>query len=147
MKKLLLILFIITNLCYSQNAQQNIIGEWIATDFDGNVSKMIFSYDNYISMTINGEFVDGKNFVIKGGKNDGQKGFMKYEIDDSSLPIKIDIVAIKFEGGKNIEKGRILGILDFLNKTEMRINMSFSGPRESEFNESNQENTIYLKIK
>lgn len=146
MKKLLLVLFILTNICYSQNAQKNIIGEWIATDFDGNVSNMIFSNDNYISMTINGEFVDGKNFVIKGGKNDGQKAFMKYEIDDSSLPIKIDIVAIKFEGGKNIEKGRILGILDFLNN-EMRINMSFGGPRESGFDDSNKENTIYLKIK
>ena len=145
MKKLLFIFFIITNICHSQNAQQNIVGEWIATDFDGNVSKMIFGNDNYISLTINGKFIDGKNFVTKGGKNDGQKGGMKYEIDDSSLPIKFDIIAIKFEKGINVEKGRILGILDFSNRTEMKIIMSFSGKRESEFNDSNKENVILLK--
>lgn len=145
MKKLLFIFFIITNICHSQNVQKDIVGEWNSTDFDGNVSKMIFSNDNYISMTINGEFIDGKNFVIKGGKNAGQKGLLKYEIDDSSLPIKFDIIAIKLEKGINVEQGRILGILDFLNKTEIKIIMSFSGKRESVFNDSNKENIILLK--
>ena len=86
-------------------------------------------------MSINGEFVDGKNYVIRGGKNDGQKMFVKYEIDDSGLPIKIDIIVIKPENDKNFEKGRILGILDFSNKMETRMNLNFNGIRESEFND------------
>lgn len=144
MKKLLFILLIITNICYSQNEQQSIIGEWNATDFDGNKSKMIFSNDNYVSMTINGEFVDGNNLVVKSGENNGQKAFIRYEIDNSSLPIKIDFIAIKLDGEKFVEKGRIVGILEFLNETEMRINLSFT-ERETEFSDTSKKTTIYLK--
>jgi hypothetical protein len=144
MKKLLLIFFIITNICYSQDIKETIVGDWIGIDIDGNKEKMIFSNDNYVSMTINGEFMDGRNYVVKGGKNVGQKGFIKYEIDNSSLPIKIDVIAIMLENNQIVEKGRILGILDFINKNEMKINLSYSGIRETEFNDSNKENTINL---
>ena len=89
MKNLILIFFILTNICYSQDIKENIVGDWNGIDIDGNKEKMIFSNDNYVSMTINGEFIDGKNYVIKRGKNNGQKGFIKYEIDNTSLPAKI----------------------------------------------------------
>jgi len=108
---------------------------------------MIFSNDNYVSMTINGEFIDGKNYVIKRGKNNGQKGFIKYEIDNTSLPAKIDIIVLTLENNQETEKGRILGILNFINENEMKINLNFGGFRESEFNDSNKENTITLKRK
>jgi hypothetical protein len=146
-KPIAILLLFIVNICYSQSAKESIIGEWIATDLYGSESEIIFSNDNYISMSINGEFIDGKNYVIRGGKNDGQKMFVKYEIDDSDLPIKIDIIVIKPENDKNVEKGRILGILDFSNKTETRMNLNFNGTRESEFNDSNINSTIYLKRK
>lgn len=105
---------------------------------------MLFTNDNYISMSINGEFIDGKNYVINGRKNDSQKAFIKYEIDDSVLPIKIDIIVIKPQNDKDVETGRILGILDFSNKTETRMNLSFDGTRESEFNDSNINSAIHL---
>ncbi|MBZ4033499.1 hypothetical protein K6T82_01890 [Flavobacterium sp. 17A] len=145
MKKYLLLFFIFTSLSYAQTKKEILVGNWQGTDSNGVKNKMIFTSDNFISMTVNGEFIDGKNFVVKGGKNDGKIGLLKYEIDESKTPIAMDIIAYSLEKNKQIEKGRILAILDFKSNDEIKINISLSGTRASEFNESNGSNTILLK--
>ena len=64
-------------------------------DYSGNNSDFILTSDNYVSMSINGEFIDGKNFVVRVGKNNGQKGELKYSINYEKNPIEIDFIAIK----------------------------------------------------
>ena len=147
MKKILLLFLLTTTFCNAQRSKQTVVGEWTATDFDGNVSTMIFTDDFFISMTIGTEVIDGKNFIVKGGKNDGQKGILKYELDITSFPIKIDVVAFEIIDGVTNEKGRLLGILEFLNDTQMRFNLNFENNREFQFTEANSYGTLNLKRK
>ena len=68
-----LVLFtIFSNYVFAQKV--NLAGNWTNIDYDKNKSDFILSEDNYVSMSVNGEFIDGKNYIIKGGKNAGQKG-------------------------------------------------------------------------
>lgn len=147
MKRVLLLFLLTTTFCNAQRSKQTVVGEWTATDFDGNVSTMIFTDDFFISMTIGTEVIDGKNFIVKGGKNDGQKGILKYELDTNSFPIKIDIIAFEIIDGVKNEKGKLRGILEFLNDTEMRFNLNFKNNREFEFTEANAIGTLNLKRK
>jgi hypothetical protein len=145
-KTFILLTVLFSCLTFSQTTPK-IIGEWIGTDSWGNESKFIFSEDNYISMTINGEFIDGKSFVIKGGKDDGKTAELKYNIDYSKSPVTIDFIAIKNENDKLIEKGRILCIANFISDTEMMLLLNFIGKRETNFDDSNKENMVILRKK
>jgi hypothetical protein len=91
-------------------------------------------------MTINGEKIDGKNFIIRGGPNDGDKGEMKYVINTKRSPIQIDIIALK----DNIEKGRILGIIIPVHHTKMLMLLGFDGKRPETINDENFEQTLTL---
>ena len=145
MKKILVLFVFLTGISYSQTKKDILIGNWQATDKSGVKNKMVFSNDGFVSMSINGEFIDGKNFVVKGGKKDGQKGTLKYEIDESTVPIKMDIIASSLEKGKAVEKGRLLAIVDFINNDEIKINLSLNQTRATEFNETNEDSTVLLQ--
>lgn len=145
MKKILLLFLILTAVSYAQTKKEILVGTWQGTDASGVKNKMIFTSDNFISMTINNEFIDGKNYIIKGGKNDGKIGLLKYEMDESKIPVTLDVIAVAVEKGKEVEKGRILAILDFKSNDEIKINLSLNGVRATEFNESNEAYTILLK--
>lgn len=130
------------NSMFSQNSK-TIIGEWDASDFWKNKSKFIFSEDGYISMTTNGELVDGRNFIIKGGNDNGKKSEIKYTIDYTKNPIEIDIIASKNEHGSAVERGRMLCILKFIDDNEAQLLIS-RGKRESEFNDENKDRIMNL---
>ncbi|MCS3531597.1 hypothetical protein [Chryseobacterium sp. JUb7] len=139
--KIFFLFVLILNLDVSaQEVELDLIGNWNLTDFWSNESKTIFTKDGYISMTINGEKIDGKNFIIRGGPNDGEKGEMKYTINTKISPIQIDIIALK----DNIEKGRILGIIIPVNHTKMLMVLSFDGKRPEAINDENFEQTLTL---
>ena len=139
--KIFFLFVLILNLDVSaQEVELDLIGNWNLTDFWSNESKTIFTKDGYISMTINGEKIDGKNFIIRGGPNDGEKGEMKYVINTKISPIQIDIIALK----DNIEKGRILGIITPVNHTKILMVLSFDGKRPEAINDENFEQTLIL---
>jgi len=139
--KIFFLFVLILNLDVSaQEVELDLIGNWNLTDFWSNESKTIFTKDGYISMTINGEKIDGKNFIIRGGSNDGEKGEMKYVINTKISPIQIDIIALK----DNIEKGRILGIIIPVNHTKILMVLSFDGKRPEAINDENFEQTLIL---
>lgn len=108
------LLFVFTTNCFAQaNTERlNFVGKWNLTDYSNNRSEFILSSDKYVSMTINGEFVDGKKFNVSGEKSDGQKGELKFSINYEKNPIEIDFIAIK----DGEEKGRILGAIKPLNE-------------------------------
>jgi hypothetical protein len=142
-KTLLLILIVVNSVSYSQNKKLNLVGNWSMTDYWGNKSDFILSEDNYASMSVNGEFIDGKNFIIHGGKNDGQKGEMKYLINHEITPIELDLVVMK----ENKEMGRILGVIKPLNENEFLMIWSFDGKRNSDFFDNNNEQIMKVKRK
>ena len=139
----LLFLFFINCSAQQKPQKTNLVGSWIWTDYWENKSDFILTSDNYVSMSINGEFIDGKNFIVRGGKNDGQKGELKYSINYDKNPIEIDFIAIK----DNEEKGRILGAIKPINENEFLMTMSFDGKRDVNFAEENVEKIMTLKRK
>lgn len=141
----IILLFLFFNNCSAQSETKklNLIGSWILNDYWQNQSDFILSSDNYVSMSVNGECIDGKNFIVRGGKNDGQKGELKYSINYQKNPIEIDFIAIK----DNEEKGRILGAIKPLNENEFIITMSFDGKRDTDFTQQNVEKIITAKRK
>ena len=139
--KIFFLFVLILNLDVSaQEVELDLIGNWNLTDFWSNESKTIFTKDGYISMTIDGKKIDGKNFIIQGGPNDGEKGEMKYVINTKINPIQIDIIALK----DNIEKGRILGIIIPVHHTKILMVLSFDGKRPEAINDENFEQTLTL---
>ena len=143
LKTLLLLTIVFSSASYSQSKKLNLVGNWNMTDYWGNKSDFILSEDNYASMSINGEFIDGKNFIIRGGKNNGQKGEMKYSINYEKTPIELDLIALK----DNKEMGRILGVIKPITENEFLMIWSFDGKRNSDFSENNNEQIMVVKRK
>lgn len=139
------LLFLFFNNCFAQSETNklDLLGNWILIDYWQNKSDFILTSDNYVSLSINGEFIDGKNFIVRGGKNDGQKAELKYSINYEKNPVEIDFIAIK----DNEEKGRILGVIKVLNKNEFMMTMSFDGKRDINFTEQNAEKIMKAKRK
>ncbi len=136
----IIFLTLINSNLYSQETKFDIVGVWNSIDISKNKSKTTFTKDGYVSMTVNGEEIDGKSFIIRGGLNDGQKAELKYEINYKLNPINIDLVAIKDEK----EKGRILGIIKPMDENKFLMVLSFDGKRPEKINNENLEQTLTL---
>ena len=137
LKCLLVVTLLMSQLSTAQNQETDFTGKWTMTDYWNNESPLILSEDNYVSISINGEFIDGKNFVVQ----DGKKGELKYLINTDKSPIEIDLIAIM----DNEEKGRILGIIQLINDDEFLMTLSFDGVRNSNLDETNKENIVKVK--
>ena len=146
-KRIFLLLTVFLS-CYSfSQTTSSIVGEWKGKDSDGNEGKFIFYEDNYASLTFGNEFIDGRHYIIKGGINDGKIGEIKYSVDYSKSPDKIDFILSIQEDGKLTERGRILGIIKFITDTEMLFSVSLTGIRDEDFNEKNMSTTMTLNKK
>lgn len=129
----LFVLLFISLTSSGQNKKIDLMGVWKLTDYDKNESVFILSDDEYVSLSINGEFIDGKKFIVRGGKNDGQIAELKYSIDYDKNPLEIDFIAIK----DNEEKGRILGAIRIINENEFLMIWSMDGRRDIDFSIQN----------
>ncbi len=129
----LFVLLFISLTSSGQNKKIDLMGVWKLTDYDKNESVFILSDDEYVSLSINGEFIDGKKFIVRGGKNDGQIAELKYSIDYDKNPLEIDFIAIK----DNEEKGRILGAIRIINENEFLMIWSMEGRRDIDFSIQN----------
>ena len=120
------------------NSQNNqiLIGKWYRTDYWKNKSNLIFTEDKNVSLTIIGEIISGKNFLVNGIKAE-----LKYEDDLTKNPIWIDLIAIEKE--TKLEKGRIKGILKYINDNNLEILLNFNGDRYDNFE---KENEVYILI-
>jgi len=138
-KTILLLIFL--SICAikanSQNSQ-TLIGQWNGTDFWKNKSDLIFTEDKNVSLTVNGEKIGGENFMVNGIKAE-----LKYEVDFAKNPIWIDLIAIEKE--TKIEKGRIKGILKYINENNIEILLDFNGKRYENFEKENEEYILMLK--
>jgi len=73
----------------------------------------------------------------------GIKAELKYEVDFAKNPIWIDLIAIEKE--TKIEKGRIKGILKYINENNIEILLDFNGKRYKNFEKENEEYILMLK--
>ena len=97
---------------------QSLIGSWQGED-DGEVGIINFDDDGYVSFTVNGEVIGGKQY-----KSEGLVFDMFYETNDGVTPRTMDFV-IKM--ADDIEVGRLMGIYTFVDDKTLIINMSFDG--------------------
>ena len=143
LKIIFLFLFAINCTAQTETDKFDIVGNWNWTDYWENKSDFILSSDNFVSMSINGEFIDGKKFIVRGGKNNGQIAELKYSIDYEKNPIELDLIAIKDDE----EKGRILCSIKLLNLNEFLMTMSFDGKRDTNFTTENSEKIMTVQRK
>ena len=128
-------IFILTN----QINAQSLVGNWKGED-DGEVGVINFDEDGYVSFTVNGEEIGGKQY-----KSEGLVFDMFYEINDAVTPHTMDFV-IKM--ADDIEVGRMMGIYAFDGNETLIINMNFDGgERPAALDESSDNQITLSKIK
>ncbi len=125
-------------LTHQMNAQ-SLVGNWKGED-DGEVGVINFDEDGYVSFTVNGEEIGGKQY-----KSEGLVFNMFYEINDAVTPHTMDFV-IKM--ADDIEVGRMMGIYAFDGNETLIINMNFDGgERPAALDESSDNQITLSKIK
>jgi hypothetical protein len=118
---------------------QSLVGNWKGED-DGEVGVINFDEDGYVSFTVNGEEIGGKQY-----KSEGLVFNMFYEINDAVTPHTMDFV-IKM--ADDIEVGRMMGIYAFDGNETLIINMNFDGgERPAALDESSDNQITLSKIK
>ena len=118
---------------------QSLVGSWKGED-NGEVGVINFDDEGYVSFTVNGEEIGGKQY-----KSEGLVFDMYYEINDAVSPHTMDFV-IKM--ADDIEVGRMMGIYAFTNDQTLIINMNFDGgDRPAALDESSENQITLTKIK
>jgi len=90
MKNVILWLFVVSLSSFTAVAPSgnfDFVGKWTGKDDAGVTGGFIFDKEGYITMTKGDDTMGGKDFVIE-----GNRGSMKYTIDQSAKPIKLDII-------------------------------------------------------
>jgi|TARA_B110000238_G_C16108697_1_gene431685 hypothetical protein len=127
MKKILLLLIIILSLTSFKNTSEsdfNIVGKWKGGD-NNEIGYFVFLEENYAYFEVQGQIIGGKEFEIK-----GKKGSMKYVIDYTTNPIQFDFITTRFDTKETLE---LFGIIDVINKNEIKISLGFNGSRPTKF--------------
>jgi hypothetical protein len=133
----LLSLFITITFFTQTIAAQSLVGKWKGED-NGEVGIINFDKDGYVSFTVGGELVGGKNYQAEGLTFD-----MFYETDDSVTPHTVDFV-IKMDEGQ-VEVARMQGIYNLVDKKTLVINMKFDGTERPTALDDASEDQITLK--
>lgn len=136
----LLLLLITITLSTQFVSAQSLVGKWKGED-NGEVGIINFDKDGYVSFTVGGELVGGKNYQAEGLTFD-----MFYETDDSVMPHTVDFI-IKMDEGQ-IEVARMQGIYDLVDKKTLVINMKFDGTeRPAALDDASEDQITLRKMK
>lgn len=133
----LLSLFISITFSTQTISAQSLVGKWKGED-NGEVGIINFDKDGYVSFTVGGELVGGKNYQAEGLTFD-----MFYETNDSVMPHEVDFI-IKMDEGQ-IEVARMQGIYNLVDKKTLVINMKFDGTERPAALDDTSEDQITLK--
>ncbi|MDZ4747897.1 MAG: hypothetical protein SH808_05375 [Saprospiraceae bacterium] len=116
---------------------QSLVGKWKGED-NGEVGVINFDKEGYVSFTVGGELVGGKNYQAEGITFD-----MYYETNDSVTPQTVDFIIRMDEG--QIEVARMQGIYAMVDKKTLVINMKFDGTERPAVMDDTSEDQITLK--
>lgn len=114
-----------------------LVGKWKGED-EGEVGIITFDKGGYVSFTVEGEVVGGKNYSVDGVVMD-----MVYETDDSVTPHTIDFIFKLNEG--QVEISRMLGIYQLVDEKTLILNMKFDGQERPVMMDENSVEQITLK--
>ena len=99
--------------------RHSIVGKWSGSA-KGKTGTMVFSEDGYITMTINGETLGGKNFKTESGDVVNTL----YTVNYKKKPHWID-VTVKNAAGEKLQSFK--GIFEFVKQNSLRVRISFDG--------------------
>lgn len=138
MKKLILLILIAISLSSFNIPLKvndfNIVGKWTGFDEEKEKGSFVFDSEGYATMIKDNQMMGGKEFVMN-----GMKACMKYKIDESSTPIKFDLIIFNLKTKESKNMKMLLKIVD--NNT-IKLASNFNETRPNSFN---KENTILLK--
>ncbi|RKT02074.1 hypothetical protein [Chryseobacterium defluvii] len=124
-KNLLLFFLMIFGMCFSQSIK-DLHGKWSGAD-EGN-KKGIFTFfsDGYVALEFEGLIIDGRNFVIPSGPNQGKIGKVKYSVDFSEKPYKVKLIAQYNNQEGKLEENKFLnGLIEFVGEDELLFYLDF----------------------
>ena len=128
MKKILLLFIVtlsLTSFNITNNSEDfNIVGKWEGND-DIEIGYLVFLENNYAYLEVGGQIIGGKDFEV-----DGKKGSMTYVLDYSTTPIQLDFITTRHDTKKTL---KLLGIIDIINKDEIKVSLGFTGNRPTNF--------------
>jgi len=137
MKKIILLILVVTSLSSFNEPLEvnnfNIVGKWTSVDANDN-GGFIFDSEGYATMIKEGETMGGKEFEMQ-----GIKACMRYKIDESSTPIKFDIVVTVL---KTKESRSVKMLLKIVDNNTIELASNFNEIRPKNFG---KENTMKLK--
>ena len=118
--------------------QNTHIGFWKGID-QGEIGFINITENGYALFIISNDSMGGEKFTVN-----GVQAKMTYTIDYNTQPIKIDFIVIRLD--RNEEVGRLLGIIEFIGDTKMKIRFSFDNPtRPIDFMPEGNGDTIILE--
>lgn len=138
MKKIVLLLFLTATISSFKTTQKvasfNIVGEWTGQDKKNANGSFIFDKEGYATMIRGEETMGGKEFELE-----GIKASMQYVMDESSNPIKFDLVVTAL---KNKQTKSMKMLLKIIDDNTIQLASNFNQIRPTAFT---KENTITLK--
>jgi len=120
--------------------KSTLIGKWKGED-GGEVGVITFDKQGFVSFTVKGEVIGGKEYKAEGLVFD-----MYYETDESVTPHTMDFV-IKIHDGQ-VEVARMLGIYQLVDDKTLVIHMKFDGTeRPAALDDESQDQITLKKMK
>ncbi len=111
-----------------QEVRDFITGEWRGDD-PNNLNYIRFDEDGYITFTLNGQEIGGREF-----EKDGEMANTEYEINSKTNPMEIDIIITDLN---THEVARLLGIIEVLDENNIYFSLGSEELRPKEFIERN----------
>lgn len=140
MKKIVLLLFLTATISSFKTTEKvasfNIVGEWTGQDKKNANGSFIFDEEGYATMIRGEETMGGKEFELE-----GIKASMRYVMDESTNPIKFDLVITSLDNSKSKSMKMLLIVVD--NNT-IKLASNFNQFRPTAFT---KQNTVVLKRK
>jgi len=132
-------IFLLTHLfSFNSYGQKSHIGIWKGAD-NGQIGMLDFKQSGFVTLELNNEIIGGEKF-----SQNGIDAQLTYSIDYNSKPIKIDFIVSRLDTGKEV--GRLLGIIEFIGDTRMKVRINFDNPvRPLNFKPEGNSDTIILE--
>lgn len=124
-KTFIFLLLMVFGVCFSQSVK-DLYGKWSGTDRKDNKGSFTFFPDGFIYVQYNGMVIDGRDYTIPGGPNQGKKGHIKYSVDFSTKPYKFKLIASYNNQNDQPEEVQFLkGLIEFTNEKEFLFFIDF----------------------
>lgn len=104
---------------FSFDGEPSYVGKWKGQD-KGDIGFLTLSAEGYAIFEFNGQTMGGKSY-----NHQGVNAAMKYTVDTTSSPYKIDFII--HDNDADTELGRLKGIIEMNNSEKMKMAMTFGG--------------------